>query len=139
MSSKFAGLEIAVDKPARLMLSHPVTRQPLRDSEGHEAFIELFSVDSAVARKHQQTIQKRRLSQRGTRIRITPEELESESVELLSALTTGWYLVTLDGRVIDLPFTIENARELYAAPSLAWVREQVDEFVADRGNYSTAS
>ena len=77
-----------------------------------------------------------RLAQRG-RMRITPEELEAESTELLAALTAGWHLVTLDGHPLDVPFSIENARELYAAPALAWLREQVDEFAADRGNFAT--
>ena len=72
-------------------------------------------------------------------MRITPEELEAESTELLAALTAGWHLVTLDGHPLDVPFSIENARELYAAPALAWLREQVDEFAADRGNRPGAS
>lgn len=139
MNGKFAGLEIAVDKPGRLILSHPITRQPLRDPDGKEAWIELFSADSDIARKHQQAIQRRRLAQRGNRLRITPEELEAEAVDLLAALTAGWYLVSLNGEPLNVPFSVENARELYAVPAMTWVREQVDEFAADRGNYSGAS
>lgn len=134
MSTKFAGLEIPVDKPQKMVLVHPSTRQPLRDDKG-DAYIELHSSDSEVARKHNRAIQRRRLAQRG-RGRITPEELEAEATELLAALTTGWHLVTLDGQSLDVPFSIENARELYAAPSLAWIREQVDEFASDRGNFA---
>lgn len=139
MNGKFAGLEIAIDKPGRLILSHPITRQPLRDPDGKEAWIELFSADSDIARKHQQAIQRRRLAQRGNRLRITPEELEAEAVDLLAALTAGWYLVSLNGEPLNVPFSVENARELYAVPAMTWVREQVDEFAADRGNYSGAS
>ena len=137
MQSKFAGLEIAVEKPQRMILVHPMTRQPLRDEKG-DAYIELFSGDSKVARDHNRAIQRRRLAQRG-RGRITPEELEAEATELLAALTAGWHLVTLDGQPLDVPFNTQTARELYAAPSLAWIREQVDEFAADRGNFATAS
>lgn len=141
MNSKFAGLELAVDKPQRLILLHPNTRQPLRDKDGGEAWIDLYSADSEVARRHNRAIQRRLLnvSARGQRIKRTPEEIEAEGVDLLAALTTGWRLVSMSGDPLDVPFNQENARELYAAPSMAWIREQVDEFAADRGNFSEAS
>lgn len=138
MNSKFAGLAIEVDKPQRMPLVHPNTRQPLRTEDGEEAFIELYSADSEAARKHNRSIQRRRLNMRG-RGRITPEEVEAEGVELLAALTTGWRLVSLSGDPLDVPFTPENARELYGSASLAWIREQVDEFAADRGNFPAPS
>lgn len=137
-SSKFAGLGIEVDKPQRMPLVHPNTRQPLRTKDGEEAFIEIYSADSEAARKHNRSIQRRRLNMRG-RGRITPEELEAEGVELLAALTTGWRLVTLEGVELNVPYSQENARELYGASSLAWIREQVDEFAADRGNFQPSS
>lgn len=136
--SKFGGLELAVETPIHLVLVHPVTRQPLRDKDGKEAYIDHFSGDSELARKHQRAVQRRRLAMRG-RGKITPEEIEAEGNDLLAALSTGWYLVSLDGKPIDVPFTIENARELYAAPGLLWIREQVDESASDRGNLSAAS
>ncbi len=138
-SSKFAGLEIQVERPVRMPLVHPSTRQPLRTKpDGKEAYIEIYSADSEAARKHNRAIQRRRLNMRG-RGRITPEELEAEAVELLAALTTEWLLVDFEGKIIDVPFNAENARELYAAPSLSWIREQVDEFAGDRGNFPQAS
>lgn len=142
-NSKFAGLGIEVDKPQRMPLLHPNTRQPLRAKVGtegmaEEAFIDIYSSDSKVSREHERSIQRRRLNMRG-RGRITPEEMEAEAVDLLSALTAGWSLVTLDGEKLDVPFSQENARELYSAPSLAWIREQVNEFAADRANFPQSS
>lgn len=139
MNSKFASLGLEVDKPARMILVHPTNRQPLRDAKGKDAYIELYSSDSDIARRHQQAIQRRRLAQRGRTIRITPEELEAEAVEFLASLTAAWHLVGLRGDHIDVPFSVENARELYAAAPLAWLREQVDEYVADRGNFNAPS
>lgn len=138
MQSKFAGLEIAVDKPQRMTLHHPVTRQPLRDAKGAEAWIDLHSSDSKVARDHNREVQRRRLNMRG-RGRISPEEIEAEAADLLAALTTGWRLLTLEGGTLDVPFSTENARELYASPALAWIREQVDEFASDRANFPQPS
>jgi len=136
--SDFAGLELAVDKPQRLIVLHPQNRQPIRDRDGNEAFIELHSADSPIARRHQREIQRRRLNMRG-RGKITPEELEAEATDLLVALTVSWRLIAPDGSPIDLPFSPENARKLYEAPSVAWLREQVDEFAADRGNFMPPS
>jgi len=138
MNGKFAGLEIEVEKPQRMPLLHPNTRQPLRTGKGEEAYVEVYSADSKVRREHDRAIQRRRLNMRG-RGRITPEELEAEAVDLLAALTAGWKLVTLSGDALDVPFSAENARELYAAPALAWIREQVDEFAGDRGNFPQSS
>jgi hypothetical protein len=136
--NKFSGLELEVEAPFRLTLLHPVTRQPLRDGEGREAYIDHYSADSEIARKHQRAVQRRRLAMRG-RLKITPEELEAEATEVLAALTAGWYLVDLKGNPIDLPFTPENARELYASPAVSWLREQIDESAADRANFSRGS
>ncbi len=136
--SKFSALALEVDKPGRMVVVHPVSRQPLRDAEGNEAYIDLYSGDSEAARKHQRAVQRRRLNMRG-RGKVTPEELEGDGVDLLSALTVGWYLLDFAGGKIDVPFNADNARELYSTPALSWIREQVDEYVADRGNFSKAS
>jgi hypothetical protein len=110
----------------------------MRDAEGKTAYIDHYSSDSEIARKHQRAVQRRRLAMRG-RMKITPEELEAEATEVLAALTAGWYLVDLKGNVIDLPFSQENARELYGNPAVGWLREQLDESTADRGNFSLGS
>lgn len=136
--SKFSALALEVDKPSRMIVVHPVSRQPLRDKDGNEAHIELFSGDSEHARKHQRTVTRRRLAMRG-RGKLSAEELEAEAIELLAALTTGWVLLDFDGNAIDVAYSQDNARELYGDPGMSWLREQVDEFVADRGNFSKAS
>jgi hypothetical protein len=134
MSNEFAGLELDVETPFRLILVHPKTRQPLRDDEGNEAYVEHYSADSEIARKHQRAVQRRRLAMRG-RAKITPEELEAEAVDILAALSTGWYLVDLSGKKIDLPFSQEAARRLYSSNAVSWLRDQVDESTADRANF----
>lgn len=137
--SKFAALAIEVEKPSRMVLVHPVSRQPVRDKEGKEAFINLYSADSEMARKHQRAVTRRQLAMRG-RAKNTPEELEANAVGLLAALTApDWYLVDFNGDPIDVPYSPENARELYTEPAVSWIREQVDEYVGDRGNFSKAS
>jgi len=139
MKSKFGGLGLAVDQPHRMTILDPTTRQPIRDATtGEEAWIDLYSADSAVARQHNFNVTRRRLNTgaRGQRIKISPEELEAEGIDLLVALTTNWHLVNIDGTPIKEPYSAENARELYRE---VWLREQADDFVTDRANFSQPS
>jgi hypothetical protein len=135
--SKFAALALDTEKPGRMLVVHPVSRQPLRDGEGKEAYIDLYSGDSEQARRHYRAVTRRRLALK--RAKVSPEEIEAEAVELLCALTAGWYLLDLEGKPLEVEFTADNARELYGLAAVAWLRDQVDEYIADRGNFSKAS
>jgi hypothetical protein len=135
--SKFSGMALEVEKPQRMVLMHPVTNQPLRDEAGREACIDLYSADSQAALRHNRAVQRRHLNARG-RVKLTPEELEANRVEFLAALTVGWHLVDLAGKHVAVDCNTENARDLYSNPALSWVRDQVDEFTGDRGNFSPA-
>jgi hypothetical protein len=130
--SKFAAFEIEVDQPSRLTLLDKA-RQPYRGDNGRAAYIELYSADSDIARKHRRAVTRKRLAMRG-RGKLTPEELEAEDVDLFVALTSNWDLV-----ITDVEFSQENARELYTNTHVPHIREQVDEFVNDRSNFSKAS
>lgn len=136
--SRFSGLALAVESPRRLILRHPVSGRPLIAADGSRSYIDVFSADSDRARAHQNAVSRRRLDQRGP-ARMTPEELEADAIDLLVALTAGWSLVDLSGASLDVPFSAEAARELYASPGLAWLREQVDAFASDRANFGCAS
>ena len=131
--SKFAALAVKADAPSRMPILHPATNEPLLCSDGEPAWIDVHSTDSPAAQKHQRAAQNRRLQSRVRK--ITAEELENEGIELLAALTAAWRLVGLDGALLDIPCNRQNAAELYAEPSAAWIREQVNSFAADRGNF----
>ena len=133
---KFAGLALATDVTQRMVILHPGTRPPLRQADGTDAWIELHSIDSASARKTMRAQQDRRLRMRSAR--PSADEIDADAVELLAALTAAWSLCSLDGDPIDVPCSAVNAQELYALPALAWLREQVDGFVSDRGNFRRA-
>lgn len=139
--TKFAGLTLEVDKPSRMTIIHPVTNAPLRGRDGKEAFIELYSGDSEAARKHRMSVQRKRLAFTGRRGRVTttPEEIEADGIALLVALTAGWNLLDLDGNPLAVPFSSENARELYSEPGMSWLVEQIDTFASERENFSKAS
>lgn len=138
MSDDFAGLALEVDKPQRMVIMHPTLSRPLVDKDGNEAYIDLYSADSPRAQQHNRELARRRLNQR-VRVKQTPEEIEANNTDLYVALTAGWRLLSIDGSPLDLPFTPENARKLYDAPSVRWLRDQVDDFAADRGNFAPPS
>jgi hypothetical protein len=135
---KFDAIALQVDKPSKMTILDPVSQQPIRDAEGKESFIELYSSDSPKGRTHQKNMLRQRLNMRG-RGKLTPEQLEAESVDLLVALSVSWYLLTFEGKPLNVEFSQENARELYSSESMAWLREQVDTYTSDRANLSKAS
>lgn len=68
----------------------------------------------------------------------TVEKFEEKSIELLVACTVGWRTgtkkaITFEGK--DLEFSAVNAALIYGTPKLAWIRTQVDEGIADLGNF----
>jgi hypothetical protein len=141
MTSKFAGLALEVEKPSRMTIMHPLTNAPLRDKDGQEAWIELYSSDSDPARKHQRSAQRRRLASAGRRgrVKVTPEEMEADGIDMLVAITAGWNLLDLSGKPLKVEFNQDNARELYAEPGMSWLVEQIDTFASERENFSKAS
>ena len=141
-------LELEVDKPSRMIVLHPATNLPMKTKdtvgedgqpiEGRVAYVDVYSSDSQTAVKLRQEIKTARLRQRNPNA-MTGAKLESEGVELLAALTAGWFLVSLSGDPVDLEFSRENARKLYANHKMAWLYEQVDAHAGARGNFSKAS
>lgn len=139
-ASKFAGLGLEVDKPRRMTLLN-LDKEPIRNAAGEAAYIDLYSGDSDIARRHRRTVGQDRIdaaAKRG-RIGVKIESIERAEYELLAALTTGWKLIGLDGADIDFPFSTENAVELYSDPATAWIFDQVNEFAGTRANFSKAS
>jgi hypothetical protein len=136
--SKFAGMELEVDKPSRMVILHPKTGLPLKDSGDNDAYLELYSGDSLPAQRFRRELNTARLRLRN-RNSLTGDTLEQEAVALLAALTVGWRLVALDGSPIDLPFSRDDAEKLYASRGMAWLREQAEAFIGERANFSEAS
>lgn len=124
----------AGNKGYELELLHPVSKKPLG------IFITVLGKDSTAFREHTRDRVNERLrknfeAQRKGKDQPVPtvEQGEKETAELLAAVTVSWRNVTLDGEALDC--TPANAKRLYLAPGLSWIREQVDEAVADLGNF----
>jgi hypothetical protein len=139
MSSPFAGRGLAVDLPTRIPILDPGTGQVMRvviekdgEKKTYEAYVEVFSLDSRKSGAIQSELAKKRSERRGV---STQEESDAEQADILACLTTGWCIVTFDGDVLEVPCTLENARDLYILPEWCFLRDQVRAGAANRANF----
>ncbi len=144
MTKPFAGLALAIDKPGRCYLTHPVTRQPLMVAlavvEGQEpasepAYIDILSWHSRPAQEHRYKLEDRL---RRTGAPLSAEEGYNDMGEMLARMTAGWQLADLHGSPIEIPAGYEMAAELYNGLETRWLRNQVLEFVNNEGNFPAA-
>ena len=113
-----------------MQLTHPVNGEPLLDGDNKEIGIYLLGKDSSVYRNAQRSVTNRRLNSKGSST-ITAERIEAEAIEILAKCTVSWTGILYKGE--PLVCGPGAARKLYTeAP---WVKEQVDEFIAERANH----
>lgn len=122
----------AADKAATMHLVDPVEGGFLYaddDTQKKPMTIDLLGSDSKKFRAAVSK-QQRKAARRG---RGSPDlaQQERNAAELFAAVTTGWKNMLLGGQ--ELEFSQENAMKLYV--DYPWIRAQIDEFIADRGNY----
>lgn len=126
---------VAAEEGAELQLRNPVDDSVLRDEKTQDPVsITLVGTDAKEYMKITHAIQNRRLGKRlgkGGRAKLTAEELEADGLELLVASTKSWKHIVVDGQ--ELPCNEKNVRMLYQR--FPWIKEQVDEFIADRSNF----
>lgn len=122
-----AGANAGVD----VQLRHPATGDDLGIT------IHVLGRDSDTFK----AVETRQLTQRMERVRrsgrntnaFTPEQANEDAIELLASSTTGWS----DNFVVDgkpMPFSVAAAEQIYAR--FPWIREQVDQAVGDRANFT---
>lgn len=99
----------------------------LTKADGSPITITLLGRDSDTFVKQENANTNRRLAQ-GSRLKLTAEALKSEAISLLARCTVAWDF--------DEDCTYENARELYTR--FPAIKEQADEFISDRANFTKA-
>ncbi len=100
---------------------------PLTKPDGTPITITLLGRDSDTFVKQENANTNRRLAQ-GPRLKLTAEALKAEAIGLLARCTVAWDF--------DEPCTYETATELYTR--FPAIKEQADEFIADRANFTKA-
>lgn len=125
----FANLDLATAAAngAEMHVRHPVTDEPLTH-EGSPVTIRLRGHDSPEFRAVSMDIARRSARKSGS---VPAQESEKRIADLMFKLTISWTNVWLNGEPLE--FGRENAINLYTTHT--WLREQIDTFVTDRGNF----
>jgi hypothetical protein len=130
------------DEGAEIELLHPVSGAPIG------IFITVLGKYSKVFLDHtrrasNEYLRKSQALKKRGKDEETPtvEKFEEKSIEMLVACTVGWRTgakkaITFEGK--DLEFSPANAALIYSSPKLTWIRAQVDEGIADLGNFMKA-
>jgi len=99
------------------------------------ATITIAGTDSKIYQDAQHKIANKRMKRMnnrgGMKFALTSEEVEMESIELLSRCTLGWDNIDWEGA--PLKFSMENAKMIYT--ELLWLREQCVVAMEDRSNF----
>lgn len=124
-------LSIAPLETAGMELEHPTTGEKLIGDDGAPIVFTLAGADSVAFRNAQRAISNARIG-RTKGEKITAEQLDADGISVIAACVMGW-----SGN-----FTIGGERPEYAKDKAralveqhAWLREQVDRFVAQRANF----
>jgi len=118
-------VKAVAEEGATLEVRHPVTGNLIDGMS-----VKVLGTDSATYRNAVKARIRRAANQRKKQD-FDPDKAERDALELLADLTVGWDGVELDGE--PLKCTRENCIMVYGR--FPWLREQVDEFVADRANF----
>lgn len=141
---KLSDLNIAeiADAGAEMTIMHPTLRTPLLDDEKQPLTIRLVGTESdiyikAINRNRDQNVDEAR-----RRAKWSADADDYKGARLLARCTLGWHgipqgWVDGSGSKDETPaeFTYDNALKLYQNRGVRWLREQVDEFIADRSNF----
>lgn len=111
--------------------------KPLTTKDGKPVTIKLLGPDSIAYRKaNRDMVRKRVRAASASEPEPTFEEGEAESVALLASLTVGWSGI-VNSKGEPVPCTRDAAISLY--DRFPAIRDQVDVFVAQRGNFVSAA
>jgi len=123
---------VKADDGAIFQVVHPESEEAIPGMT-----ITLLGQDSKVYRKIQLAKQQALLNRiaKGKKVAdLDAEKMAQDGIDDLVQLTTAWTGFTLDGAALDC--TPENVKRVYT--EWAWIKEQVQEFVADRSNFFRA-
>lgn len=131
---------IAASNAGAPMTVRDANGKAVRDAAGNPVTITLLGVDSneyqSRKREHvDRVLQSQLQSRRRQSTAISAESFEDDTLEDCIACTTGWHGIVFEDK--ELEFSAANVRMLYT--KLPMLREQVEEFIADRVNFLPAS
>lgn len=134
----FAKLALA-EQAFRMYIISPVTGLRMTALDGQDAYVDVYSTRSKAAEGFKREAHDARNRIQRRKAGATYDEDQARGVEMLVAITAGWFLVDFDGNAIPDPFTKENARTIYSSEALGWLAEQVLIAATDDANFIKSS
>lgn len=118
---------------AVLEILNPLDGSKIPDKEDNPVTITVVGKDSETFRKTSNKIMAGRISRATSRgkLKLNPDELEAEAIDLLVTCTLRWSGIEVDGK--ELEFSQANVKTVYIR--FPWIKEQVEDFIAERVNF----
>jgi hypothetical protein len=121
---------VKADDGAVCQVLHPETEEPIKGMT-----ITLLGQDSASYRKmqlvKQQAVLNRIAKGKKATGELDAEKLSADMIDDLARLTVAWAGFELDGK----PLKCDHANAVTVYTDWPWIREQAQEFVANRANF----
>ena len=115
---------------ADMIVIHPVTQEEMIGPDGEFVTITLLGMESAVAKRMTKARAQKQLNARKNKIDI--DEARAFTTSLQAKLIVKSHGLMENGRELDMT-NPEVAVDVLTR--FLWLREQIDEFVTDRGNF----
>ena len=127
----------SADQPAAMQLENPQTYEPL-DHEGAPIRFFIWSPDSTVMQEAERKISNITINKAvragRNKVSFNADDNEAQVVMRFMAAIDGWENVYVDGMLFEV--NDENKKTLLTdAPRFRWIRNQIEEFYGDRGNF----
>ena len=121
---------ITLGHTASLHLRHPGTDALLYCDDKSPMTIDLVGEHSEEYKATTRRWQNETLRRPGRK--LSAEQIEERSLDLLVAVTKGWHLQWDDGM---LPFSPQQARDIYGDREYGWIKSQVEAYVFEQANF----
>lgn len=115
---------------ADMIVIHPVTQEEMISPDGEFVTITLLGMESAVAKRMTKARAQKQLNARKNKIDI--DEARAFTTSLQAKLIVKSHGLMENGQELDMT---DPSVAVDVLTRFSWLREQIDEFVTDRGNF----
>ena len=115
---------------ADMIVIHPVTQEEMTGPDGEFVTITLLGMESAVAKRMTKARAQKQLNARKNKIDI--DEARAFTTSLQAKLIVKSHGLMENGQELDMT---DSSVAVDVLTRFSWLREQIDEFVTDRGNF----
>lgn len=116
--------------------AHPRTGAPFTMSNGEKFGFLLYGRASQASRDAMREMNDARAVIEQTGGRVSVSQSEDIVATYMARCTKAWTPIMLDG--VEVPYTFENAKKIWADPRFGWMRPLAQAFISDDGGFFPA-